>query len=155
MSWLTNQQLEKAILQYVDIDTKKAFLGVFPLDKLPTVIKRYPVLLIVNTHPSNLGGEHWFAIFISKLRYGEIFDSAAQPIDLRVRKWLNVFTNGWKRNELMFQSLFSSLCGAYVLYYVLNRLRYSSMHQLLFPKQRINDLFIRNWYHKLTSKKKL
>ena len=155
MSWLTNHQLEKAISQYADADTKKAFLGVFPLDKLPTVIKSYPILLIVNTHPSNLGGEHWFAIHISKLRHGEVFDSAAQPIDLRLRKWLNVFTKGWKRNEIMFQSLFSSLCGAYVLYFVLNRLQYSSMRQLLFSKQRINDLFIRNWYHKLTSKKKL
>lgn len=155
MSWLTSQQLEKLVLRYGDQPTKDAFLGVFPIDKLPTEVKRYPILLIVNTDTSNLGGEHWFALYISSQRRGEIFDSAAQPVDLRTRLWLNHFAHRWRRNHYVYQSLFSPICGAYVLYYILNRLRYASMEEVLFPKElnaHLHDSFIKDWYRKLTAK---
>jgi hypothetical protein len=152
MSWLTNHQLDQLVKRYGDEKTKDAFLGVFPIDKLPTEIKNYPTLLIVNTQTHNLGGEHWFALFISSQHRGEIFDSAVQPIDLRTLRWLNRFARHWTRNRLIYQSPLSATCGAYVLYYVLNRLRYSTMKEVLMPKQLkrpLNDSFIQDWHRNL------
>lgn len=157
MSWLTNTQLEKLVELYADDNTKAAFLGVFPINQLPTEVKDYPVLLIVNTQTHNLDGEHWFSIFISKeRRRGEVFDSALQPIDIRVMHWLNRFAHQWRRNHLIYQSPLSPICGAYALYFVLNRLHYPSMKELLLPRELnyhpINDSFIQEWYEKLTSR---
>ena len=152
MSWLTNHQLEQFVQQYGDERTKAAFLGVFPIDALPHEIHDYPILLIVNTQPQNLKGEHWFALYISSQRVGEIFDSAALPVDLRISRWLNRFAHRWTRNHLIYQSPLSPICGAYALYYILNRLNTNSMKDVLFPKhlnKHINDSFIQDWYHKL------
>ena len=153
MSWLTNHQLEQAVERYGDDKTKEAFLGAFPIDRLPTTVKTYPVLLIVNSQSHNLGGEHWLALFISPQQRGELFDSAAQPVDLRINRWLNRFsTKRWIRNHVIYQSPFSPICGAYVLYYVLNRLHHPSMKELLMVNHHhINDSFIKEWYDKLPS----
>ena len=158
MSWLTNHQLERAVTRYGNAETKQAFLGAFPIDKLPTDVKTYPILLIVNSQSYNLGGEHWFALFISSHGCGELFDSSAQPVDLRINRWLNRFTRkGWIRNHFIYQSPFSPIFGAYVLYYILNRLQHPSMKEVLMPKvlnhQHVNDKFLQDWYRKLTSQK--
>ena len=156
MSWLTNHQLENAVSRFADTKTKDAFLGVFAIDKLPSNIVKYPILLIVNTQTSNLDGEHWFAIYISSHRRGEIFDSVLVPIDLRIRRWMNYFANSWRRNDRAYQSLLSPICGAYVLYFILNRMNYETMNQLLCPKELkscINDSFIREWYRTLSMRK--
>lgn len=154
MSWLTNHQLNRLVTRYGDKETKDAFLGTFPIDKLPTNIKHYPILLIVNTQSHNLEGEHWFALYISSDHRGEVFDSSARPIDLRTRQWLNRYSNEWTRNRHVYQSLFSPICGAYVLYYILNRLHHPSMKDVLFPKElnrHLTDSFILDWYRNMTS----
>ena len=155
MSWLTNLQLERLVKRHGDDATKNAFLGVFPIDSLPNEVTNFPVLLIVNTQTHNLDGEHWFALFISSRHLGEVFDSAALPIDLRITRWLNHFSHHWIRNRRIYQSPLSPICGAYVLYYVLNRVHQPSMKDVLFPKQlntHIHDSFIQDWYRKLTQK---
>ena len=156
INWLSNSQLENLVERYGDDETKAAFLGVFPINQLPTEVKDYPVLLIVNTQAHNLGGEHWFSIFISKQRRrGEVFDSARQPTDIRLMRWLNRFANQWRRNQLIYQTPFSPICGAYALYFVLNRLHQPSMKEVLLPQKLnyhpINDSFIKEWFEKLTS----
>ena len=40
----------------------KIFRGVFPLDKLPDYLQ--PGAYVINTHSSNLPGEHWIAISV-------------------------------------------------------------------------------------------
>lgn len=154
MSWLTNHQLNRLVQRYGDEKTNDAFLGTFPIDKLPSEMKQYPILLIVNTQAHNLEGEHWFALFISSDRRGEVFDSSAQPVDLRIRRWLNRFARHWRRNQRIYQQPFSPICGAYVLYYILNRLHHSSMEDVLFPKElnnHLTDSFILDWYRNLTT----
>ena len=153
MSWLTNHALKKLILKNADQQTKHAFLGVFPINKLPSHLSNYPTFLIINTQTHNLGGEHWFTIYISRKGIGEIFDSAAKPVDSRVKRWLNRFTRTWTRNTLIYQAPFSSLCGAYAVYYILNRLHYPSMRSLLSPyinhRKAIDDNFILGYYQRL------
>lgn len=151
MSWLTNHTLEKLIKLNADRQTKQAFLGVFPITKLPHRLKQYPTFLIINTQAHNLGGEHWYTVFISDKRIGEIFDSAARPVDRRLKRWLTSFTRTWTRNRRAFQAPFSTLCGAFALYYILNRLHHSSMKSVLFPyrNKAINDRFVLDFFHQL------
>ena len=150
MSWLTNHDLKRLIAKNGDSSTKQAFLGVFPITKLPTRLNYYPTFLVINTQAHNLGGEHWFTIFITKQRHGELFDSAARPVDRRVKRWLNEFTHTWTRNELTYQKPFSSLCGAFALYYILNRLHYPSMQSTLYQRQKaIDDRFVLDYFRRL------
>lgn len=127
MSWLSNRQLIYKVRKNANDTTKKAFLGVYPIDKLPKFIPYLPVFLIVNTHTHNLNGEHWKAIFINKNRYGEVFDSLAQPTSEILIRWMNRFTRKWRTNRKTFQHDSSSTCGAYSLYYVLSRLTFPSL----------------------------
>ena len=56
----------------------KCFKGVYPLDKLPDIIK-LPINIIINTDPSYMPGEHWVSLSINKDCYGEYFDSLGLP----------------------------------------------------------------------------
>ena len=134
IKWLTTQDLENFVNNYADKATKKAFLGVFPINLLPAKIPHHlPILFIVNTNPSNLPGQHWKAVYVSKDRNGEVFDSLAMPIDLRLEHWMNKFCRKWTVSKLILQNPFSPSCGAYVLYYILSRLRYNSLTACLAP----------------------
>lgn len=62
--------------------TRKPFYGVFPCDMLPREkLLQRPVCLVINTHPHNLPGEHWLAIYLTEENTGEFFDSYGHPPD--------------------------------------------------------------------------
>ena len=66
--------------------TNKKFCGVFPSDKLPQTIDKYPCGFVANTDPSTKPGTHWMSIWIgpsdgkgeNKRTVGEFFDSYMQ-----------------------------------------------------------------------------
>ena len=133
--WLTTLDLENFIDKYADEETKQAFLGAFPLDCLPQRISptQLPVLFIVNTNSSNLPGQHWKAVYVSKQRIGEVFDSLAVPVSLKLQQWLNEFTRKWSPSRLTLQNPLAATCGGYVLYYVMCRLHFKSINSCLSP----------------------
>ena len=134
IKWLTTLDLENFIDNYADKTTKNAFLGIFPINLLPVKIPHHlPILFVVNTNPSNLPGQHWKAVYVSKDRNGEVFDSLAMPIDLRLEHWMNKFCRKWTVSKLTLQNPFSPSCGAYVLYYILSRLCFNSLNACLAP----------------------
>ena len=58
------------------------FLGVLACDQLTShKCTAFPAMLIVNTHPSNMPGEHWLAMYITKQKRGYFFDSFGNPPD--------------------------------------------------------------------------
>ena len=122
MSSLTGRQIEKAIYSHADDATRKAFHGVHSMDQLPFAVPHYPFFMIVNTHPHNLPGEHWIAVFIDQYRRGEVFDSLALPIPKPLAQWLNQFTRSQERNSLAYQHPLSYSCGAFAIYFVFHRL---------------------------------
>lgn len=62
--------------------TQKSFYGVFPCDMLPRKkLLQRPLSLVINTHPHNLPGEHWLAIYLTEEKTGEFFDSYGHPPD--------------------------------------------------------------------------
>ena len=123
MSWLTDRQLIHCVKRNADMATLLAFQGVHMIDKLPQAVTHYPCLLIVNTQAFNTPGEHWIAAFIGENRRGEIFDSLAISIPALLLRWMNRYTISFRRNTLQYQHASSSRCGAYVIFYVLNRLK--------------------------------
>lgn len=127
MSWLSNKQIANKVRRNGSVKCKDAFYGVYALDNLPQFIPHYPIFLVVNTHTSNLEGEHWKTIFIDKKRRGEVFDSLAQPMSAMLIHWLNRFTRSWKKNRKRYQCEKSTTCGAFALYYILKRLDFSSL----------------------------
>ncbi|MEL7308490.1 MAG: hypothetical protein AAGK05_11895 [Pseudomonadota bacterium] len=152
MSWLTTPELQNLIKKYGDDQTIAAFIGIYSMDTLPQQILQLPVLLIVNTHASNLPGEHWKAIYISSKKIGEVFDSLAMPISVHLQKWMNAFTRKWSISKLTIQNPLSSTCGAFTLYFVLSRLRKKSMKDCvsIFTKNLFhNDMLMRTFVNEL------
>lgn len=129
--WLTTGDLERFIKNHANARTKAAFIGVFAIDQLPHSVPNLPTLLIINTDTINLPGKHWKAVFIDEKKRGEIFDSLAAPISLRLEKWMNKMTKKWTRCFFPIQHPLSPSCGAYVLYYVLTRLSCKSLDAVL------------------------
>lgn len=148
MEWLTTLDLEKFILLFANEATREAFLGVFPINYLPRRILRLPVLFIINTNPSNLPGQHWKAIYISSKSVGEVFDSLATPVSLQLEQWMNRFTKKWITSTMTLQNPISPSCGAYVLYFVMTRLKYKSLKSCLVPFTKNvmdNDRFVEHF----------
>ena len=127
MSWLTSIELDNLIQRYSDKATKQAFIGVFPIDNLPRYLPQLPILLIVNIDSSNLPGKHWKAVYISSEKIGEVFDSLALPIGIYLQRWMNTFSQKWTVSKRRIQNPLSATCGAFTLYFVLNRLNKKSM----------------------------
>lgn len=133
VKWLSTQDLEYFIHTFANTKTKNAFLGVFPINHLPQRLPHFPVLFIINTNTSNLPGQHWKAIYVSKRREGEVFDSLASPVSLILEHWMNTFTRKWTISTLTLQNPLSPSCGAYVLYFIMSRLNHSSLQSCIAP----------------------
>lgn len=131
MSWLTGVELESLIRTYASEETEAAFLGIFSIETLPKRVQHLPLLLVVNNQTSNLPGQHWKAIYISSDKIGEVFDSLVTPISIHLQNWLNTFTRKWSSSRKRVQYPFSASCGAFVAFFVLNRLRAKSMKACL------------------------
>lgn len=152
MSWLSGETLVKKVRANADIETRDAFYGVYPIDQLPAFIPRRPFLIIINTQTHNLPGEHWKAILIDVDRNGELFDSLALPVSNVLIQWLNRFTIKWKTNKRSFQHVLSATCGAFVLYFILNRLRVKNFDSITaaFTSYPVpNESFVTNFYRSL------
>lgn len=152
MSWLSNKQIAVKVARNGDEQTRKAFYGIHSIDDLPEFIPHLPFILIINTHTHNLPGEHWKTIFIDKDHSGELFDSLALPVSNIVIRWMNRFTRKWKVNKKSFQHPLSATCGAFALYFTLQRLSVSNMETLtkiFTTRAYVNEQKVLSFYHGL------
>lgn len=150
MSWLTEKQLIHCIKRNADADTLQAFHGVFTIDKLPQAVQHYPCLLIINTQAHNTPGEHWIAAFVGENRRGEVFDSLAMPTPTLLLRWMNTYACSFRRNSLQYQHPLSARCGAYVLFYVLNRLKKPQcIHENFSASLHNNEQYVSEFYRML------
>ena len=67
---MNTSQIKYALEQ--DPLTRKIFRGVFPSDKLPQTIEKYPCGSVANTDPSNKPGTHWVAFYFPSEEQGGI-----------------------------------------------------------------------------------
>ena len=152
MSWLSGDMIKRKVKHNANETTWNAFDNVYSVDTLPSAIKHYPIFIVLNTHPHNLKGQHWKVIFIQKDRRGELFDSLALPPNIPTQQWLRKHTRQWKTNARAFQHPLSSTCGAFVLYFILNRLnvrRFETLTQKFSSNCHVNEKMICEFYNTL------
>jgi hypothetical protein len=108
---------DNEIYQVCKFHYGKAFLGVFAADQVPTKFRIYPNAMIVNTDKKDEPGEHWVCYFCESPKTFEFFDSYG---NLPEFYGLPTFPN-LKCNLHSIQSLDSSVCGHYCIYYIHHR----------------------------------
>lgn len=108
------------------------FIGVFPIDKLPTKIKKKQ-FFVANIDPSYKQGSHWIAFIRLNNCECEIFDSLGVNI-----KYLQDYFNFTHKltfiyNSSPVQSFMSKLCGKFVITFLIERMLNQTMeyHDLL------------------------
>jgi hypothetical protein len=104
------------------------FVGVFPRDKLPNMLKisKFPCCFVLNTDTSKLKGSHWVAVYYPKRNICEFFDSygmlpSAYSIDINPSDY----------NQKRLQSYKSTVCGQYCIYFLYHRSLTHSLHSTL------------------------
>ena len=106
--------------------TSKAFCGVFAFDKIPHLDKLQhafkdisEIYIIVNTHPADKPGEHWFAMCIQNNDNNapnEYFDSYGLKPPREIVSYLNNYLI-YSKKEL--QDKFTTTCGQWCMFYIL------------------------------------
>lgn len=129
---MNTAQIQRALEQ--DSVTSKKFCGVFPCDKLPQTIGKWPCGFVANTDPSSEPGTHWVAFYFPSEHKGEFFDSYGQPPD-RYRDsfgdFLKEHAYDWTFNERKLQSAWTDVCGHYCIFYLSHRARGHSMNKIV------------------------
>ena len=90
-----------------DPKTSKKLCRVFPSEKLPQRIDKYPCGLVVNTDPSTKPGTHWIVIFLMPLQNGDWFDSYDKPPEFYgpvFTEFMNKHCDEWELNDHKLQS---------------------------------------------------
>ena len=119
--------------------TQKSFFGIYAFDKLPKIDKlrklnkdQKQIYLIINTHPFNKPGEHWFAVCIQNAKGknipNEYFDSYGKKPHPKIVSYLENFVLFSKKQ---IQSEFTTTCGQWCMYYILFKNHGGSLFQLI------------------------
>ena len=124
------------------------FLGVFAADRIPKLIS-FPCCYVVNTDPAHLPGKHWVAYFHSSPNSHEFFDSYGQhPTLYNLPTYRNLMYN-----TKSFQSLTSSVCGHYCIFYLYHRCNSISLSRIIttLSKSRDPDQYVCSFTCRLDS----
>jgi hypothetical protein len=112
--------------------TSKQFCGVFPSDKSPRTIEKYPCGFVANTDPSSESGTHWIAFYFPSEEKGEFFDSYGHAPEYYRKSFGNFLkTHTWDFNKRKLQSAWSDVCGQYCIFYLSHRARGFSLSRIV------------------------
>ena len=127
-----NSKEVKSILKR-DIHARRVFCGVYATNNLPKLIKIFkPCAFIVNTDLASGPGLHWIAVYFDGRGKGEYFDSfGLPPRHPNIESFIKRHCQNYIYNRRLLQDLTSSMCGAYVVHYVLMKSRGMSMSRIL------------------------
>lgn len=152
MSWLSGKEIKQAIERKGCVKCRTAFQGIYSADNLPSHVNP-PAFYVLNTDPHNLPGMHWKVIFIDADYTGEVFDSLAIPPCNSIIRFMNKHSRIWQQNRQSFQHPLSSRCGVYVIYYVTQRINFSSLRdftETVFSTNTTeNERLMQNFYNKI------
>jgi len=114
----------------------KNFAGIYArLDPLP--IYSPPLCFILNTDTTNLPGQHWVCVYIHSNGICEYFDSFGGDPNPWLGEWINTHCTVCYYSRHVFQSINSTTCGLFCLYYLYNR----SVNTVLTYKQFLSLYF--------------
>lgn len=131
----------------------KNFGGVYALNTLPS----HPspgYAYIINTDPINRPGTHWVAIYLhhNPNMVPEFFDSLGKkPKSKHFFEFLSAYPY-FIYNNVQLQSPLSTLCGAYCLYFICERLRGQTFVEIIskfnWENLGANDNYVKNYMKK-------
>ena len=142
-----------------DKRSSSVFSGVYPSDMLPMNEISYPSAYVVNLDESHESGSHWISIFFDKIGNSEVFDSYGNlPLPPAINHFLKRHTKGETlRNSLQVQSFYSTVCGAYAIFYIMHRVRGFPMETIvnMFDKKDrgYNDRHVQQFVEKYTNRR--
>jgi hypothetical protein len=109
--------------------TGPIFLGAVPSDGIPDT-DLFPYTVVINTEPHNDGGRHWVAVFVESKDRVEYFDSFGGLPNSNIASFLLRFPHVLRHTE-RFQSLKSSVCGHYCIFFLTKRCSRRSFVQIV------------------------
>lgn len=107
-------------------------------------------MIVVNTDPDYLPGEHWTAIYITDSGVGYFFDSFGRSPQIEIMRFIKRNTRLWFYNTRVIQDVFSDVCGKYCVLFLLNFMFNNSTHSFLrlFTKDcKNNDLVCKRLFN--------
>jgi hypothetical protein len=113
---------------------KQHVLGVFPADRLPRTVTRYPCGFIANTDIMSREGTHWIAFYLPRRGQAEFFDSYGEDPtsnSVHFQRWFTQHVSAVKWNTKQIQSAYSSVCGLYCLFFLRRRLGAHTMQDIV------------------------
>ena len=148
-----NSKKIKEILELVLPSHTVNFLDVFPRDKAQSLSlsdQRFPLCFVANIDPSSKPGEHWVSFFLTNPHAPEFFDSLGLPPSIYGFHITPTF-----QSHYPIQSLFSTVCGQYCIYFLYHRSLGSSFSDILAPFSRRdlewNDSHVAHFVSQLVS----
>lgn len=134
------------------------FGGVLAVDQLPKKIPEHVRSYVINTDPADKPGTHWVAVYFGKrddddqgFTVAEYFDSyGLPPVDQRIIDFIRKNTDFYYHNDRPLQSLYSTVCGQYCVYYLVKRHRGETLEGILdrfTTSKTTNDQAVRSWYN--------
>lgn len=100
------------------------FLGVLACDQLPKrAVQKLPSSVIINTHSSDLPGEHWLAVYITEDRVGCFFDSFGNSPSNKmfppsVYEFLRITCTSLQFSNKQVQGFTSVTCGQHCVFFL-------------------------------------
>lgn len=140
---------ELKTLLWKDWKVRKSFVGIFPSNKLPKFIcSGVTSTFIFNIDPHYKPGSHWVALYISPFGDAIYFDSfGLPPLIPSIKHFIERNSRTFRYNKFPLQSLFSTTCGLYCVYFIRIMSKGGSLQDVLsnFDPQRqsFNDRRIR------------
>jgi len=131
--------IELAEKAFQDSMLSQCFLGVFASDKIPSISK-VPAALIVNLDESSSPGSHWIALFFTKSKKCEYFDSYGRKPNNCILQYITRHVKSYTYNNICVQDLWSISCGQMSLYFLIWHCRGISFRQIIKSMQ--SDAFI-------------
>lgn len=144
-------QLARFLLR--DWSARLAFRGVWSIDDFflsKTASLRLPAAIVINTDTSDGPGIHWVAAYIDPWQRGWYFDSYGFPPPPILVYFLNARTIYWTFSDTTLQSVTSTTCGYFCLYFLYHKTRGKTLSQIIgfFDTTRLksNDSKLKAWY---------
>ena len=149
--------LEIEQILYSHLPSRGIFQGVYSCNNLPNIDPcSFPCGFIINTDENFKPGEHWVTVyFSSNSSIPEYFDSyGLPPIKADFYQFLHKNSNNafFRYSTHSIQSLNSTTCGHYAIYFLINRIENKSFQSIVssFTVDTFwNDKFIKNYIRKL------
>lgn len=131
--------------------TRRVFIDCLPCDLLPHS-DRYPYAVVANTDTSDKGGRHWVAIYATSPTFAEYFDTSGRPPSGLIKEYLSKFSNVLT-SDTPVQSPFTDVCGAYCIYFIMQRCSGKSFREITQGLTRMPeaDLTVCTFYYRMLS----